>query len=281
MKNQKGITLVALVVTIIVLIILVGISINLALGDNGIITLAKRAKENTEFAKVEEEQQLNELYKELEAEGGNSSGGSNHTSVKKITLISQSMSSRYTNKIDVSSLVENYKSLTKDDFYLEIIWFGKLEHNESEYPHNPGNISDMLTYDANTGILTISYIIYDAATTSNMVGFKYNVYLKDETYNEKVILSKDLSSRYTNTIKVSNLVKNYKELTKEDFYLQITWLGNLEHNESEYPHNIGDISDMLTYDSDTGTLIISYIIYDQATTSNMLGFKYNLCLKVK
>ena len=85
MKNQKGVTLVALVVTIIVLIILAGISINLILGDNGIITLAKRAKENTELAKVEEEQQLNELYKELEAEGGNSSGGSNDNAIEKLT----------------------------------------------------------------------------------------------------------------------------------------------------------------------------------------------------
>ena len=84
MKNQKGVTLVALVVTIIVLIILAGISINLILGDNGIITLAKRAKENTELAKVEEEQQLNELYKELEAEGGNSSGGSNDNAIEKL-----------------------------------------------------------------------------------------------------------------------------------------------------------------------------------------------------
>ena len=84
-KNQKGITLVALVVTIIVLIILAGISINLILGDNGMITIAKKAKENTELAKVEEEQQLNELYKELETEGGNLSGGSNENAIEKIT----------------------------------------------------------------------------------------------------------------------------------------------------------------------------------------------------
>ena len=72
MKNNKGVTLVALVVTIIVLIILAGISINLILGDNGIITIAKKAKENTELAKIEEETELNELYNQLEAEGSNS-----------------------------------------------------------------------------------------------------------------------------------------------------------------------------------------------------------------
>ena len=72
MKNQKGVTLVALVVTIIVLIILAGISINLVLGDNGIITIAKKAKENTELAKIQEETELNELYYQLETEASNS-----------------------------------------------------------------------------------------------------------------------------------------------------------------------------------------------------------------
>ena len=72
MKNNKGITLVALVVTIIVLIILAGVSINLILGDNGIITIAKKAKENTELAKIQEETELNELYTQLENNGGTS-----------------------------------------------------------------------------------------------------------------------------------------------------------------------------------------------------------------
>lgn len=70
MENKRGITLVSLVVTIIVLIILAGVSINLFLGDKGIITIAKKAKENTEFAKIQEETQLNELHKQLMAEGG-------------------------------------------------------------------------------------------------------------------------------------------------------------------------------------------------------------------
>ncbi len=65
-QQSKGITLVSLVVTIIVLIILAGISINLVLGDKGIITVAKKAKENMELAKIEEETQLNELYTQLE-----------------------------------------------------------------------------------------------------------------------------------------------------------------------------------------------------------------------
>ena len=44
MKNQKGITLIALVITIIVLLILAGVSIAMLTGDNGILTRAGDAK---------------------------------------------------------------------------------------------------------------------------------------------------------------------------------------------------------------------------------------------
>ena len=46
-KQTKGITLIALVVTIVVLLILAGVSINLVLGNNGIISKAKEAREKT------------------------------------------------------------------------------------------------------------------------------------------------------------------------------------------------------------------------------------------
>ena len=45
-KKEKGITLIALVVTIIILIILAGVSINLLFGQYGIITRAKNAKDS-------------------------------------------------------------------------------------------------------------------------------------------------------------------------------------------------------------------------------------------
>ena len=73
MKNNKGITLVALVVTIIILIILAGISINMLVGTDGLITKAKQAKENIELAQTEEQTRLNELYSQLNSELAGSS----------------------------------------------------------------------------------------------------------------------------------------------------------------------------------------------------------------
>lgn len=57
-SKQKGITLIALVVTIIVLIILAGVSLNMLVGDNGIITQAQEAEEKTEEASLEEKIRL-------------------------------------------------------------------------------------------------------------------------------------------------------------------------------------------------------------------------------
>ena len=53
-KEMKGITLIALVITIVVLLILVGVSINLLLGDNGIITKATEAKDSYSKSAVKE-----------------------------------------------------------------------------------------------------------------------------------------------------------------------------------------------------------------------------------
>ena len=61
MKNTRGITLIALVVSIIVLLILAGITIAALSGDNGILTKAKEAKEKTEQAQKDEERNLQEI----------------------------------------------------------------------------------------------------------------------------------------------------------------------------------------------------------------------------
>ena len=60
-KNTRGITLIALVITIIVLLILAGVTIAALSGDNGILTRAKDAKEKTEQAQKDEEETLSNM----------------------------------------------------------------------------------------------------------------------------------------------------------------------------------------------------------------------------
>lgn len=54
MKSQKGITLIALVITIIVLLILAGVTIAMLTGENGILKKATGAVSDTEKATAEE-----------------------------------------------------------------------------------------------------------------------------------------------------------------------------------------------------------------------------------
>lgn len=65
-KSNAGITLIALVVTIVVLLILAGVSLNLVIGQNGIINKASEAKEKTELATLNEQNGMNNMYDEIE-----------------------------------------------------------------------------------------------------------------------------------------------------------------------------------------------------------------------
>lgn len=66
LKQKNGITLIALVVTIIVLLILAGVSIAMLTGNNGILSQAQNAQEQTEIAKIKEEIQVKISAKQTE-----------------------------------------------------------------------------------------------------------------------------------------------------------------------------------------------------------------------
>ena len=119
-ESQKGITLVALVVTIIVLIILAGISINLLLGDNGLITRAQEAKKQQKIAEVKEKLSLELSAAETDA-----------------ILRNESLEEEQLNDIisKYGTLQDDKDTiLTKDDNYeisLKEIWYGTLSTSGS------------------------------------------------------------------------------------------------------------------------------------------------------
>ena len=65
-KQEEGITLIALVVTIVVLLILAGVSISLVLNNNGVISKAKDAKYSTEKGQAQDEVNLAINYLQIE-----------------------------------------------------------------------------------------------------------------------------------------------------------------------------------------------------------------------
>ena len=78
--KEKGITLIALVVTIVVLLILAGVSVNALFGNSGIIEKAKEAQNAMDKAKENDEKGIDELTNWLDNQvngttGGNETGG--------------------------------------------------------------------------------------------------------------------------------------------------------------------------------------------------------------
>ena len=87
MKKNKGITLVALVVTIVVLLILAGVSINLVLGNNGIIAKAKEAQRESAEASQNDLIGMNELAQQLEEQINGSTGNGGKTEPETVPYL--------------------------------------------------------------------------------------------------------------------------------------------------------------------------------------------------
>ena len=64
-RQNKGVTLVALIITIIILLILAGLSISMILGENGVLKKATKVKDKYELEQELESKKLNEYTKEF------------------------------------------------------------------------------------------------------------------------------------------------------------------------------------------------------------------------
>ena len=156
LKRSKGITLIALVVTIIVLIILAGISINLILGDNGIITKAQEARQLQEKAEIKSGIQLEIVAKEI----GNK-GSITQSEIEEILLKYGTVNKNEDGEI------ESLKPTDKEyEIPFEEIYGGKVSPNtpptldEPEIPtmaETPEK-SEKIAFDRTYGVIEIEFL---------------------------------------------------------------------------------------------------------------------------
>lgn len=107
MKLNKGITLISLIVTILVLIILAIVSISILVGENGILTKAKIARENSDKAQVKENSTIDELNSIIDQRIGATTRGD--ANIKMVTLFESSTGATSGNLTDT---ITNYDILT-------------------------------------------------------------------------------------------------------------------------------------------------------------------------
>ena len=113
MKNQKGITLIALVITIIVLLILAGVSIAMLTGQNGILTQAQNANDATLKGEAEEAVKLaiNTIMTNKSAE---EAGVNSNTTITKLTTLTAGNIKQVMENNNATCIVGYYTGTTED-----------------------------------------------------------------------------------------------------------------------------------------------------------------------
>lgn len=108
MKKEKAITLIALIVTIIVLLILAGVSITMLSGENGILSKAKYAKESSDKAGIEEENKLGQYNESID----------NYISSRGSVTLSQEQYDSILSRLDSLEATNTKTKLWEGDIYL-------------------------------------------------------------------------------------------------------------------------------------------------------------------
>ena len=117
-KNNKGITLIALVLTIIILIILAGISISILTGQDGLITKAKQGAQNYQNSAVEEQAMLNTIGIYTDLNGATNGHGTNVGTAKSDTVHTETktLTAEDTGVVDLGE-THNYRYIDVTNSY--------------------------------------------------------------------------------------------------------------------------------------------------------------------
>ena len=206
LKNSKGITLVALVVTIIILIILAGISIGMLAGQDGLISKVQKAKENMELATIEEQEQLNTLYDRLETGAG------------------------YATSYDIVASMNNFRKKVADAITNAGITTAQDASDETIVA-NIGNLKDssktvnyITVSDGTVPVPKSFYYVGGNLATGVVISDNY-----DDSYDKN---GKDMSAHS----EVYNLVGNqfvWIPCNADDYHKISTWQGNTQYYTSD------------------------------------------------
>ena len=228
-NEYKGITLIALVITIVVLIILAAISINMAFGSNGLITRAEEAKLQQKIADLQEMLDMEKMEALIDEEG-------------YITI------EDYLNHIKEEGIIgdediqdtdnEDEKYITVEDEYVFLVRDKNDGDVEIIYQGTAGNLLPNLQIEI-TNVTTSSITV--KANASAMASGEYKYYIKNITKGEEEYTLKETSktSEYTfegleeknqYQIKVEATNPNGTDV-KESGIIETTTIGEIEEQD--------------------------------------------------
>lgn len=144
MKKNRGITLIALVITIVILLILSSVAIATITGNNGLFSRAKQAKENSKYSSIEEQVKL-----------------AVNASYDNTASLNKEMLKENLNKIEgINPKIENVEfdlSVTIDGYQFLITELGQVnngKNNENnEYEKEEQSLALLEHFDDDKGII--------------------------------------------------------------------------------------------------------------------------------
>lgn len=218
-RKKEGITLIALVITIVILVILGGVAFNLAIGENGLFTQAKEAKKQYEIAQMREEIEIAMLQIQAEKSSENGNFTIDDILIELPKKIADVVVEKEGNKLkgsykgynftineDINLLVEG-ESLQADISTDVIAYLGKNENEKYA-------VKIMLTLNADETISKIEIENTDGTTTTETVN--------NNTYSKELEI--ELDKEYKINIESENSLKTIKKISVSS----VTNISNVE-----------------------------------------------------
>ncbi len=205
LKEQKGITLIALVVTIVVLLILAGVTITFVLGEGGILDMAKEAADKTNQAIANEQSDIAELTNQLAnilgGDSGSSSGGGEETPPSPEPKLQTDGS--FDGKVNSPKLKTGMRAITWNKDYenedgSKGAWL-EPKTNEEWYNYEQKKWANAITEDGSMWVWIPRYAYQiESGYHSNIVG-KINIdFLKGKSYESATDSNKTKKEDWNN-----------------------------------------------------------------------------------
>ena len=145
LKKQKGITLIALVVTIVVLLILAGVTISLLLDENGIIAKSKDARTETRVSQIEDEVGMWKQHNFINKE-------SNQAQESADTMLANLISRKLLTEEEIDRDQELITIKKKDGTIIKEISYSSVTINISKTPATEKSGAVVLTVESVEGM---------------------------------------------------------------------------------------------------------------------------------
>ena len=196
-QNQNGITLIALVVTIVVLLILAGVSLNALFGNNGIIKRAQDAQNKMDEATQNDLDAINGLNEWIDGESTGGDTGEALDIIERYVLGEDKKGISYTTIVDMDTWIfTNNEIISNAENSLKTLSMAMdIFKSELEVAFEYSNRQYIMAIDGNTGI-TKAVKKYELKTYEPKKIYDGSIKLKDDGTSVKDLGELKLTKKY-------------------------------------------------------------------------------------